>query len=883
MRPLVQGYDELRLRIDRREGGRYHVLASTSTAEASTSFELPFNELEVENFILKVSRPRGRRRIETSALSDARSFGGRLFKALFQGRIHELYRDALGHARAEDRGVRITLCLSGSPELIDVPWEYLFDEPDFLAVSAFTPVVRYLDLPRAHRPLLVEAPLHLLGVVSSPADYEQLDVERERDNLQRALSSLTGAGAVELHWLERPTLGGLLKALQTDTFHALHYIGHGSYDRDSERGVLLFEDESGWARPVSGDKLGMVLHDFSSLRLAILNACEGARTARNDPFAGVAGALVQRDIPAVVAMQFEISDEAAIVFAGGFYEPLAGGVPVDASLAAARLAMLAERSDDIEWGTPVLFMRVPDGRIFDLGDDDHAPAPGVAVTRSAQLAARLVGDKSARGLRIFLNHRDDTSGHALLLTDRLSQRFGKGNVRGAIDHGSVGERREEVRARGALLALIGPGWVASLRTSGASRHTDDAARRELEWALRDAADRVIPVLIDTAMPDPETLPRSLRAICRRESVSLRHASFDSDVEGLFARLDQVAAGRTPTAPDTEGSAPRPQDLSPRPQPARAPAGISEPYPDHYLDVINGMLDGSVVPLLGSGIRGPSPLADQLASPLAEQFATNVSGLAEVAQRVAVTLGERRLYTAIKDLVAAQSQPTDVHRFLADLPGMLRRLGMPPRHQLIISGNYDLGLERAYEDVNEPFDYAVYVASSGWFVHVPWGEEAAEPVATTILEPRKYVGFPIDDDGQLERTIIVKIHGGADGQEGGVAWRNNYVVTEDHYIDYLPTQNIQDHLPIQILDKLTGSRCLFMGYTLRNWNARVFLRRIWRGKPITESSWAIQQDPDPLEKASWSVVGHVELLAAGLPYYVGELRSMLEDWPHGGEH
>ncbi|MGZ4219954.1 MAG: CHAT domain-containing protein [Solirubrobacteraceae bacterium] len=881
MRPLVQGYDELRLRIDRREAGRYHVLASTRSAEASTSFDLPFNELEIENFILKVSRPRGRRSIDTSAIADARSFGGRLFKALFGGPIHDLYRDALAHARGEDRGVRITLCLSGSPELIDVPWEYLFDEPDFLAVSAFTPVVRYLDLPRAHRPLLVEPPLRLLGVVSSPADYEQLDVERERDNLQRALSGLTSAGAVELHWLERPTLGGLLKALQTETFHALHYIGHGSYDRDSERGVLLFEDDSGWARPVSGDRLGMVLHDFSSLRLAVLNACEGARAARTDPFAGVAGALVQRDIPAVVAMQFEISDEAAIVFAGGFYEPLAGGVPVDASLAAARLAMLAERSDDIEWGTPVLFMRVPDGRIFDLGDDHPAPATGVPVTRSAQIAARRAPDKAADGLRIFLNYRQqDTSGHALLLTDRLGQRFGEGNVHGAVDHGPESERREEIRAHGAFLALIGPGWVSSLRIGGTRSHTDDASRRELEWALRDVSDRVIPVLIDTAIPDPETLPRSLRAICRKEPVELRHASFDSDLAGLFARIDQVAAarGRRPGGDGRQaGPASRPPDVAPRPAPPRAAAGISEPYHDHYVDVINGMLDGGVVPLLGSDIRGPSPPADQLASPLSEQFATNASGLAEVAQRVAVTLGERRLYTAIKDLVAAQSQPTDVHRFLADFPGILRRLGLPPRHQLIISGNYDLGLERAFEDVNEPFDYAVYVASSGWFVHVPWGESAAEPVATTILEPRKYVGFPIDDDGQLERTIIVKIHGGADGQEGGVAWRNNYVVTEDHYIDYLPTHNIQDHLPIQILDKLTGSRCLFLGYALRNWNSRVFLRRIWRGKPITESSWAIQQDPDPLEKASWSVVGHVELLAAGLPDYVSELRSMLEGW------
>ena len=61
-------------------------------------------------------------------------------------------------------------------------------------------------------------------------------------------------------------------------------------------------------------------------------------------------------------MQFEISDEAAITFAGGFYESLTAGMPVDASIGAAPLAMLAEHSDDVEWGSPVLlFMRVADG------------------------------------------------------------------------------------------------------------------------------------------------------------------------------------------------------------------------------------------------------------------------------------------------------------------------------------------------------------------------------------------------------------------------------------------------------------------------------------------------------------------------------------------
>ena len=231
MPTFVQGYDELRVRIDGRGAGAYHVLASTRSAEAAAGFELPFNELEIENFILRVSRPRGRRRIDTSAIADAERFGGELFKALFHGDVHDLYRDTLTQARNLTRGVRLTLCLSGSPELIDVPWEYLFDALNFLAVSAFTPVVRYLDLPRAHRPLLVQPPLRILGVISSPADYEMLDVDRERNNLEQGHFSPSDRGRSRSisQLLERPaTLGALRKgAAGADASHALHYVGHG--------------------------------------------------------------------------------------------------------------------------------------------------------------------------------------------------------------------------------------------------------------------------------------------------------------------------------------------------------------------------------------------------------------------------------------------------------------------------------------------------------------------------------------------------------------------------------------------------------------------------------------------------------------------------------
>ena len=99
------------------------------------------------------------------------------------------------------------------------------------------------------------------------------------------------------------------------------------------------EDEDGKGRAVSGQYLGALLHDERTLRLAILNACEGARSSRSDPFAGVAQSLVKQGVPAVIAMQFEITDEAAITLASEFYSALADGYPVDGALAEARKAI----------------------------------------------------------------------------------------------------------------------------------------------------------------------------------------------------------------------------------------------------------------------------------------------------------------------------------------------------------------------------------------------------------------------------------------------------------------------------------------------------------------------------------------------------------------
>ena len=142
-----------------------------------------------------------------------------------------------------------------------------------------------------------------------------LDVAQERTKLEESLAELVGRGAVEIDWLEQATLQALQRQLRHDDYHVFHYIGHGGYDRGARGRRARARGRTGRSRLVSGMELGTILADETTLRLAVLNACEGARSSVDDPFSGVATSLVRREIPAVVAMQLEITDRAAITFA----------------------------------------------------------------------------------------------------------------------------------------------------------------------------------------------------------------------------------------------------------------------------------------------------------------------------------------------------------------------------------------------------------------------------------------------------------------------------------------------------------------------------------------------------------------------------------------
>jgi hypothetical protein len=274
------------------------------------------------------------------------------------------------------------------------------------------------------------------------------------------------------------------------------------------------------------------------------------------------------------------------------------------------------------------------------------------------------------------------------------------------------------------------------------------------------------------------------------------------------------------------------------QDAELDIGGAEPAAhDGFQDLAAAMLGGRLVPVLGTDVAA-------LASHLAERFEYPVSdrdALPRVAQYVAVMNGSGPLYDEMHDLLAQQDfQPTEVHRFLAALPPLLRARHAP--HQLIVSTSYDLALERAFLEAGEEFDVVAYLAAGrnrGKFCHV-----RPDGAGTLIEIPNEYVS-----ELSLERrTIILKLHGQVDARLER-AWES-FVVTEDDYIDYLAQTEVANVVPVALAAKLRRSHLLFLGYRMTDWNLRLLLNRLWGDEPLSYRSWAVHAEAQPLEREFW---------------------------------
>jgi len=301
---------------------------------------------------------------EAMPLQEVEDLGRTLFRALFRGDVERRFLESLGavHERRRSRLGR-GLCLRVTFDrnedfalLATLPWEFLWDQGRFLSRDRLTPVVRSLNAAPPPSRAEPAAPLRVLLIPSNPTDLPSLKIGVEAGLVRRALKHYPG---IETVTMRHPTLDKL-RRLGDEVYHVVHFMGHGGLvEHQRDHFVLYFERTDHVAAPVPSMLLAECLQAVRGLRLVVLNSCwSGAfpRRQGQDPFTGVAASLVARGMPAVVAMQFPISDAAAIAFSQAFYERLARGDSVSAAATKGRLAILESEPESLEWATPVVFL-----------------------------------------------------------------------------------------------------------------------------------------------------------------------------------------------------------------------------------------------------------------------------------------------------------------------------------------------------------------------------------------------------------------------------------------------------------------------------------------------------------------------------------------------
>jgi hypothetical protein len=484
-------------------------------------------------------------------------------------------------------------------------------------------------------------------------------------------------------------------------------------------------------------------------------------------------------------------------------------------------------------------------------------------------------------VQIFISYRrSDTQSASRQLADALKLRFGSEHVffdtrdiTAGVEWRSDTIRR--VRESDVVLAIIGPHWAAAAedRTRrGLLDSTDeDLVRLEIETAFTHGA-IVIPVLVDDAeVPARETLPRPFRPLVEVQAQTLHHVSWDRDVDALAEVLAHLS-------------------VRPRPRLESPVSGRAPPVRTAAQRVASYIVERSVVTVVGCGAHavdretpwqeGSGSLPDdaELARYLAQRFhiASESDDLARVSEHVSLTEGRVDLSRTLRDLlVKSDYEPSSVHRVVARVPGRARELSREG-YQLLITTTYDMSLERAFDAVHEPYDLVVFVATgehNGRFVHIPWWDPDSRG-ARPITMPNEYVDLPIDEDGELERTVILKLHGGpADLGKGSPSLRDNFVVTENDYIGNQADSPVESLIPLQILNTIRDSHFLFLGYRVQDWSDRVFLQRIWGNHPLEARSWAVDPRPGGVERELWDRLG-VNVIEERLGDFINDLEREL---------
>lgn len=370
---MFSTYTEFDITFQPRNGEIYAISVRSPAGESTGTLRSPSDDPAFQQLCARLA-------IFDTDDESLRQIGNQLFTALFSGEIGKLYAASRSMLK-EDQGIVIRLRIpAGAEEIAALPWEFMAEPGSEPLVLLDAPIARYLPqqtpLPTLHAPLPLK--VLLTGAQTPPPAA----IERELKAVQAALAGLGEHVKIQL---EPHLTAAALREHLREEFHIWHFVGHGGFHKDGTTAQLLFEDASGDTDAISARELNIMLNR-SGIRLVVLNACDSGKLAI-EPFRSIAPALIRAQIPAVIAQQFKVPEEATRAFVTDFYRSLARGFPIDDCMTEGRKAIMGSSGlGQADWGIPVLYTRMPSGRLFDPPEVTPAAEP-MPVATAAPTAA----------------------------------------------------------------------------------------------------------------------------------------------------------------------------------------------------------------------------------------------------------------------------------------------------------------------------------------------------------------------------------------------------------------------------------------------------------------------------------------------------------------
>lgn len=280
---------------------------------------------------------------------------------------------AVLRARHQRRGLRVLLEVApDARDMLGVPWELMVlplahgpraaTGEGFLLLNADVTLVRQVqgvgrntepDLPR---------PFTCQVIAAAPVDGQPIDLESTRAAIAAGLL----AEESESYWYAgTDTLGMLQECLRSKNPDMLHLLCHGEQS-DTGRGLrsdLLFVHRDGYTQRINAFDLAPIMTLAPNLQVVVLQACYTGLVDAPTPATGererlsiesIALTLVRHGLPAVVAMQGEVGQDAADAFVRTLYAALKQGQSLDKAVAAGRIAIRAI-GGIVDWSLPVLY------------------------------------------------------------------------------------------------------------------------------------------------------------------------------------------------------------------------------------------------------------------------------------------------------------------------------------------------------------------------------------------------------------------------------------------------------------------------------------------------------------------------------------------------